>query len=88
VCLAVPGRVVEWLEREPLFASARVDFGGIQRVVNMACVPDAGCDDYVLVHAGIAISRIAQEQAEQLWRDLEAAGIARSVSDDVLGGAS
>jgi hydrogenase expression/formation protein HypC len=77
VCLAVPGRVVEWLDTTRLFASARVDFGGIQRHVNMACVPEAKVDEYVLVHAGIAISRIDREQAERVWQDLATLGIAR-----------
>ncbi len=70
MCLAVPGRVVEWIEREPLFAAARVEFDGIRRVVAMSCVPDAAVGDYVLVHAGIAIARIDAERAAQTVREL------------------
>lgn len=71
MCLAVPGKVVQWLDRDPLFATAHVEFAGVRRAVNMACVPDAACGDYVLVHAGIAISRIDAEAAEQLSRELD-----------------
>lgn len=63
MCLAVPGQVVEWLERVPPFSSAAVEFGGIRRQVSMECVPEAEIGDYVLVHAGIAISRIDPEEA-------------------------
>lgn len=82
MCLAIPGRVVEWLDQSALFAMAHVDFGGIQRPVNMTCVLEAAVDDYVLVHAGIAISRIDSQQAEQVWRDLAALGIARVHEED------
>jgi len=66
MCLAVPGRVTEWSERESPFRSARVEFGGVRREVSMECVPQAEVGDYVLVHAGIAISRIDAEEAERV----------------------
>ncbi len=71
MCLAVPGKVVEWREREPPFASALVEFGGVQRSVNMACMTDVDLGDYVLVHAGIAISRIDPDEAARVWATLE-----------------
>lgn len=84
MCLAIPGRVVEWLDQSPLFASAKVDFGGVRRTVNMACVPEAAVQDYVLVHAGIAISRLDPLQAERIWEDLTALGLAHSVDDEAV----
>jgi hydrogenase expression/formation protein HypC len=71
MCLAIPGQVVEWIEREPPFAAAAVEFGGVRRRISMACVPEAACGDYVLVHAGIAISRIDPEEAARILRTLE-----------------
>lgn len=65
MCLAVPGRVVTWIEREPPFASASVEFGGVRRRVSMMCVPETEEGDYVLVHAGIAISRIDADEAHR-----------------------
>jgi hydrogenase expression/formation protein HypC len=70
MCLAVPGRVVEWLELTPPFRAAAVEFGGVRREVSMDCVPDAQLGDYVLVHAGIAISRIDPDEAAQVWETL------------------
>ncbi len=71
MCLAVPGQVAEWRERDPLFATAIVDFGGIRRPVSMACVPEAEAGDYVLVHAGIAISRVDAEEAAEIFQMLD-----------------
>ena len=92
MCLAVPGKVVEWTERDPLFASAAVEFAGVRRQVSMACVPQADIGDYVLVHAGIAISRIDAAEAVRvlialrelgLEGDSEVSNPTSSVSDDV-----
>ena len=41
MCLGLPGEVVEWLERDPLFARAEIRFGGVRKVCHMACVPEA-----------------------------------------------
>jgi hydrogenase expression/formation protein HypC len=70
MCLAIPGKVVRWVERKPPFATASVEFGGICRDVNLACVPEAEVGDYVLVHAGIAISRIDADEAERVLATL------------------
>ena len=74
MCLGVPGRVVEWLERDPLLARAQVEFAGVRRECHLACVPDAEVGDYVVVHAGIAISRIDAAAAERLLQELRALG--------------
>ena len=71
MCLAIPGKVVAWLQREPPFAQADVEFGGVRRQVCMACVPEAAEGDFVLVHAGIAISRIDPEEAARVLEILE-----------------
>lgn len=62
MCLGLPGEVVEWLERDPLFARAEIRFGGVRKVCHMACVPEAEVGDYVIVHAGIAICRVQPDQ--------------------------
>jgi hydrogenase expression/formation protein HypC len=72
MCLAVPGKVTEWLQRDAPFARARVEFGAIGREVSMQCVPEANVGDYVLVHAGLAISRIDPVEAERILNLLDA----------------
>ena len=70
MCLAVPGRVVRWIDRDPVFARAEIEFEGIRRECHMACVPDTAEGEYVIVHAGVAISRISAEAARQTLADL------------------
>jgi hydrogenase expression/formation protein HypC len=71
MCLAVPGRLAEWIEREPPFAEGIVEFAGVRRRTNLACVPDVVVGDFVLVHAGIAISRIDADEAERILKTLD-----------------
>ena len=66
MCLAVPGKVVQWLDEDPLSARALIEFEGVKREVHMACVPEAAIDSYVLVHAGIAIGTIDEIEAAKL----------------------
>lgn len=70
MCLAVPGKVMRWIERTTPFESAMVEFGGVNREVNMACVPEAAIGDYVLVHAGIAINTVSPAEAQRLLRTI------------------
>ena len=70
MCLAVPGKIVRWIDHDPTFARAEVEFAGIRRICHMACVPDAAEGDYVLVHAGIAITRIDAAEAQRVLSDL------------------
>lgn len=74
MCLGVPGQVAGWIDRDPLMATAEIDFGGVRKRCQMACVPEAKEGDYVLVHAGIALTIIDREAAEELLKTLAALG--------------
>jgi hydrogenase expression/formation protein HypC len=56
MCLGVPGRVHRWLDRSELTAEAEIDFGGVRKRCQMACVSQAVEGDFVLVHAGVALA--------------------------------
>ncbi len=73
MCLAVPGRVESIEGEDPLERSGRVDFGGVKREVQLAFVPEVRRGDWVLVHVGIAISRIDEAEAERVLAELDAA---------------
>lgn len=73
MCLAVPGRLLE-VSGEDLARSGRVSFGGIVREVSLACMPEVQPGEYVLVHAGLAIGSIDEEEAERVFRYLEELG--------------
>ncbi len=72
MCLAVPGKVISVTGEDPLARTARVDFGGLVREINLAFTPEAAIDDYVLVHVGFAISVIDPVEAARLLDELRA----------------
>jgi hydrogenase expression/formation protein HypC len=75
MCLAVPGLITEITGTK-----AKVDFGGVTREADLTLVPDASTGDYVLVHAGFAIERLDESEAQEtlrLFRDL-----ARALDED------
>jgi hydrogenase expression/formation protein HypC len=75
MCLAIPGQIISINEgASELERTGRVRFGGIVKEVNLAYVPDAALDDYVIVHVGFAISKVDQEEAEQVFEYLKEMG--------------
>lgn len=71
MCLAVPGKILSIQGDDPAFRTGKVSFGGIVKEVNLAYIPDAKVEDYVIVHAGFAISKIDEEEANQIFKYLE-----------------
>jgi hydrogenase expression/formation protein HypC len=62
MCLAVPGKIIECHETEAL-----VDLQGNRLRISKILTPDASLGDWVLVHAGFAITTISEEDARQTW---------------------
>lgn len=64
MCLAIPGQLMSILESDdPLARTGRVSFGGIIRETNLSFVPEAKIGDYLIVHVGLAISILDEEEA-------------------------
>jgi hydrogenase expression/formation protein HypC len=74
MCLGVPGLVIERSESSEQLAFGLVEFAGIRRKICLACVPEAQPGDYVIVHAGIAISRIDPVEAQRVFAYLNEIG--------------
>ena len=66
MCLAVPTRI-KLIDGEV----AEVDLDGVSRAVSLAMVPEAQPGDYVLVHAGFAISIVDEKEAMETLRLLQ-----------------
>ncbi len=67
MCLAVPAEI-----KSIDGVTAKVDFGGVIRPVNISLV-SAKVGEFVIVHAGYAIEVLDREEAErtlQLFREL------------------
>ncbi len=69
MCLAVPGKIISIDYTEP-FVMAQVDFIGVKREVCLNAV-DAQVGDYVIVHAGVALSKLDPNEAMDTIDDLE-----------------
>ncbi len=69
MCLAVPARIVEMREND----MADVEIGGVQREASLALV-DAVVGDYVILHAGIAISKLDELEAKERLKLFDALG--------------
>jgi hydrogenase expression/formation protein HypC len=74
MCLAIPGRILEIGDEDFFFRTGRVSFGGVVKQVSLACVPEAKVDDYVLVHAGLALSVVDEAEAAKVFSYLEEIG--------------
>ena len=75
MCLAIPTRVDELLDDD----MARVNLGGVSKVISLALVDGITVGDYVIVHVGYALNRINPEEAERtlaLFAEMAEAGLA------------
>jgi len=70
MCLAVPGKILSIQDDGTPMRTGKVSFGGTVREVNLAYVPEASVDDYVIVHAGFAIGTLDEAEARQVFEDL------------------
>ena len=70
MCLAVPGKLLEITDGDPLKRSGKVSFGGIVKEVSLALVPEANVGDYVNVHVGFALSVLDEEEAGEVFEYL------------------
>ncbi|MBF0210747.1 MAG: HypC/HybG/HupF family hydrogenase formation chaperone [Desulfamplus sp.] len=60
MCLAVPSKIIEINNNV-----ATVDVDGVKREASLMLLDDATIGDYVIVHAGFAISKVDEEAALQ-----------------------
>ncbi len=65
MCLAVPSKIIEIND-----AVAKVEVDGVVRDASIMLLEDAKLGDYVIVHAGFAISKLDEEAALQTIEDM------------------
>jgi len=66
LCLGTPARILK-IEGE----MAEVEIGGAMYKANIQLVPDAKIGEYVLLHAGFAIQRLDEREAQETLKLLE-----------------
>ena len=84
MCLAIPGRIVEFLPESHL---AVVEVASVRRKVNVDLVREDGLavGDWVLIHVGFAMSKIGVAEAEEQMRLLAMLGEDRLAMDELEG---
>lgn len=75
MCLAIPGKIdsIDFLHNNTV-RMAKVSFGGIFKEASLEMLPEATIGDYVLVHVGVAISKVDEEEAQKTFKYLEEIG--------------
>ena len=67
MCLAVPVKVVEKVNP----GRAVVEMSGVRKEINLGLLREVKVGEYVILHAGFAIQRLEQEEAEVTLKLLE-----------------
>ena len=68
MCLGVPAKILETGG-----GTAVVELGGVRREISVMLVDDVSVGEWVIVHAGFAIEKLSEEEAEQtlaLFREI------------------
>ena len=70
MCLAIPGKILSVDDSIQELKMAKVDFSGIVKDICVQWV-NVSIGDYVLAHAGMAISVVNAKEAEETLEDLK-----------------
>lgn len=61
MCLAIPAQITQILEDD----SVLVNIGGICKTISTALLADIAVGDYVIIHAGFALAKLDEQQAQK-----------------------
>jgi hydrogenase expression/formation protein HypC len=67
MCLGVPGKVLTIEPNTFGMTMGKVSFGGVAKEVCLAYTPEVAVGDYVIVHAGFALNRLDEEEAQEVF---------------------
>jgi hydrogenase expression/formation protein HypC len=85
MCLAIPGKIVEFDLQNPQLAM--VDVVGVRRKVDLGLLQDdpLQAGDWVLIHVGFAMSKISEADAADQMRTLAILGEKEAAMEEVRG---
>ena len=63
MCLAIPGRIVEIVDKEKGLAKAEVS--GVRRTISIGLLDEVRVGDWVLIHVGFAIQKVDEAEAQR-----------------------
>ena len=87
MCLGIPGKITKvYLDKN--MHMGKVDFGGVLREVCLEAVEEAKVNDYVIVHAGFALSILSEEDAMETLRILNEMSLLADEMDEIAASSS
>ena len=66
MCLGIPGKIMSLYKMNDTKMGI-VDTSGVEMDVCLAAVPEAVVGNYVIVHAGFAISTLSEDEAQETF---------------------
>lgn len=86
MCLAIPGKVIEIRGQvDDVFRTGKVSFDGVIKEVNLSLVPEVELGNYVLVHVGVALNIVDEEEAQKTFELLRQIGELDELEEDQAG---
>ena len=64
MCLAVPGKLIE-IDKSGSMIMGRIDYSGTIQTACLEYIPEVEIGQYVLIHAGFAISIVQEDEAKK-----------------------
>ncbi len=61
MCLGIPGKIIKIKDN----GTADSDFGGLSKEISLRLLPEAKVGDFVLIHAGFALQKIDETEANE-----------------------
>ncbi|NNM60071.1 MAG: HypC/HybG/HupF family hydrogenase formation chaperone [Legionellales bacterium] len=61
MCHAIPAQIIELMEPK----QAVIDLGGIRKIISVALLNEVFLGDYVIIHAGFALTKLDEQEAEK-----------------------
>ncbi|MEE6140218.1 HypC/HybG/HupF family hydrogenase formation chaperone [Mycobacterium sp. 050128] len=75
MCLGIPGRITEIWDAADGGRFASVAYGDQVKKACLAYLPDLAVDDYTIVHAGFALTRIDEQSAQLMLATMREYGV-------------
>ena len=85
MCLAIPGKIVEFVAGQNLVGTVEVT--GVRRKVQLGLLEDdmPKVGDWILIHVGFAMSKISEQDAMEQMRLLRALGETEQAMEEIRG---
>ncbi len=85
MCLAIPGKILEFIPEN--HHAALVEVAGVRRRVDLGLLEDEPPQpgDWVLIHVGFALSKISEEDALEQMNTLRMLGEDKAAMEEVRG---